>query len=69
MAAIDLPIRERSDMVEARGSRLHAVDERNRAIDLAERPQHEGEIAHRGDAGVMSEAKGQIVVAAGLEQG
>ena len=24
---------------------------------------------HRGDAGVLSEAKGQIVVAAGLEQG
>ena len=27
------------------------------------------QIGHRGDAGVRSEAKGQIVVAAGLEQG
>ena len=28
-----------------------------------------GKIGHRGDAGVRSEAKGQIVVAARLEQG
>ena len=45
------------------------VDERNRAIDFAERPRRKREIDHRGDAGVLSEAKGQIVVAAGLEQG
>ena len=30
--------RERADMGEGRDPRLHAVDERNRAIDLAERP-------------------------------
>ena len=30
--------RERADMGEARDPRLHAVDERNRAIDFAERP-------------------------------
>ena len=30
--------RERADMGEVRDPRLHAVDERNRAIDLAERP-------------------------------
>ena len=29
---------ERADMGEVRDPRLHAVDERNRAIDLAERP-------------------------------
>ena len=56
-------------MGEARDPRLHAVNERNRAIDLAERPQRNRQIDHRADAGVMSEAKGQIVVAAGLEQG
>ena len=56
-------------MGEVRDPRLHAVDERNRAIDLAERPRRNRQIGHRGDAGVQSEAKGQIVVAAGLEQG
>ena len=61
--------RERADMGEVRDPRLHAVDERNRAIDLAERPRRNRQIGHRGDAGVLSEAKGQIVVAAGLEQG
>ena len=45
------------------------VDERNRAIDLAESPQRNRQIGHRGDAGVRSEAEGQIFVAAGLEQG
>ena len=61
--------RERADMGEVRDPRLHAVDERNRAIDLAERPRRDRQIDHRGDAGVQPEAKGQIVVAAGLEQG
>ena len=61
--------RERANMGEIRHSRLHPVDERNRAIDLTERPQREGEIAHRGDAWVNSKAKGKIVVAAGSEQG
>ncbi len=56
-------------MGEVRYPPLHAVDERNRAIDLAERPQREGKIGHRADARVRSEAKGQIVVAARLEQG
>jgi hypothetical protein len=31
-------IRERADMGQARDPHLHAVDERNRAIDLADRP-------------------------------
>ena len=61
--------RERADMGEVRDPRLHAVDERNRAIDLAERPRRNRQIGHRGDAGVHAEAKGQIVVTAGLEQG
>ena len=56
-------------MGEARDPRLHAVDERNRTIDLAERPRHERQMGHRRDAGVMAEPKCQIVVTAGLEQG
>ncbi len=56
-------------MGEARDPRLGAADERNRAFDVAQRPQREREVEHRRDAGVLSEAKGQIVVAAGLEQG
>jgi hypothetical protein len=35
----------------------------------SESPQRSGQIGHRGDAGVPSESKGQIFVAAGLEQG
>ena len=69
MAACILPNASVPTCVEARDPRLHAVDERNRAIDIAERPRRNREISHRGDAGVRSEAKGQIVVAAGLEQG
>ena len=61
--------RERADVGDARHPRLHAVDKRNRAIDLAERPRRFRQIGHRADAGIQSEAKGQIVVAAGLEQG
>ena len=38
-------------------------------IDFAERPRHNRQIGHRGDSGVWSEAKGQIIVAAGLKQG
>ena len=57
---------ERADMREVRHPRLHAVDERNRAIDLAERPRHYRQVRHCADAGVLAEAKGQIVVAAGL---
>ena len=56
-------------MRDARDPLLGAVNEGNRAIDLAERPGRNGQIDHRGDAGVKSKAKGQIVVTAGLEQG
>ena len=45
------------------------ADEGNRAPDVAQRPQRERQAQHRRDAGVLPEAKGQIVVAAGLEQG
>ena len=61
--------RERAGMGDFRGPRLHALDQRNRAIDLAERPQRKREIAHRADAGVESEAKGQVVVTARLKHG
>ena len=56
-------------MGEARDPRLSVADEGNRAPDVAQRPQCEREVKHRRDAGVLSEAKGQIVVAPGLEQG
>ena len=46
-----------------------AADERSRTFDIAERPQRKREVVHRRDAGVLSKAEGQIVVAAWLEQG
>ena len=55
-------------MGEVRDPRLHAVDERNRAIDFAESPRHNCQSGHCGNALVMPKAKGQIVVAPGLEQ-
>src|ERR1700679_1824474 len=60
---------KRANMRNACHSRLHGVDERHRAIDLAERPRRYRQIGHRGDAGVHPEAKSEIIVAAGLEQG
>jgi hypothetical protein len=56
-------------MSEVRHPRLHAINERNRAIYFAERPQHKRQKTHRGDTGNKSEPKCQIIVAAGLEQG
>ena len=56
-------------MGEARDPLPGAADERSRAFDIAERPQRKREVVHRRDAGVLSEAEGQIVVAAWLEQG
>ena len=44
-------------------------NEGNRAPDVAQRPQCKREVKHRRDARVLSEAKGQIVVAPGLKQG
>jgi hypothetical protein len=60
--------RQRADVRNACDPRLHAVDVRNRVIDFAERPRHNRQIGCRGDSGVWSEAKGQIIVPAGLEQ-
>jgi hypothetical protein len=55
-------------MGEVRDPPVHAVDERNRAVDLAERPGRKRKIDHRGGARIHSETKGQIVViTAGLE--
>ena len=59
----------RADMGEARDPRLARADEGNRAFDLAQRPQCEREHEASRDAGVLSEAKGEIVVPPGLEQG
>ena len=60
--------RERADMAEVRHSPLHAVDERNRAIDLTERPQGQREKCHSADAGVLSETECHVVVATWLKQ-
>jgi hypothetical protein len=56
-------------MGEARDPGLGAADEGNRASDVAQRPQDKREAKHRRRAGVLAEAKGQIVVSPGLEQG
>ena len=48
---------ERVGMREARDPRLHALDERNRAIDLAKRPRGERQIGHRGDARVHARSE------------
>ena len=61
--------RQRADVGEVRHPRLHAVVERNRAIDLAERPRHYRKMGHCGDAGVWSETERHVVVSTGLEQG
>ena len=50
------------------GPLLHGVDERNRAIDLAERPQSKRKIAHRAHARVEAEAKGEIIVTSRLKR-
>ena len=56
-------------MGEVRDPRLSVGRQGNRASDVAQRPQREREVKHRRDAGVLSKAKRQIVVAPGLEQG
>ena len=61
--------RERGGVGKARDPRFHSLNERNRSVDLAKRPRSNRQIDHRGDAGIRSELKRQIVVAAGLEQG
>ena len=66
---VDFSHAERAGMGQVRDPCLHALDKRSRAIDLAERPQRKRQIEHGRDAGVSPEAKGQIVVAAGLERG
>jgi hypothetical protein len=60
--------RERVRVRKAGDPLSHSLNERKRAVDLAQRPQHEREIGHGGHARVHPEAKGQIVVAARLEQ-
>ena len=55
-------------MGETRDPRLGVADQGNRALDVAHRPQREREVEHRSDAGILSEAKGEIVVTPGLKQ-
>ncbi len=56
----------RVDMGEARHPRLSVATKGNRAPDVAHRPQREREVQHRRHAGILSEAKGEIVVTPGL---
>jgi len=65
---VEFPVRARADMREAGDPRLGLAYEINRASDVAERPQCKREVKHCADAGVVSEAERQIVVAHGLEQ-
>ena|ERR1700722_6036062 len=58
----------RVDMGEARDPRLSVATKGNRALDVAQRPQRQREVVHRCDAGILSEAKGEIVVTPGLKQ-
>ena len=55
-------------MREAREPLVRAVNEGYRAPDVSQRPRCNRQVAHRRDAGVLPEAKGQIIVPAGLEQ-
>ena|ERR1700733_3778214 len=58
----------RVDMGEARDPRLSVASKGNSALDVAHRPQREREVEHRRHAGILSEAKGEIVVTPGLKQ-
>ena len=55
-------------MGEVGDPRLGVDNEGNRPPDVTQRPQGEREIQHRRNSLVVSEAKGQIVVAPGLEE-
>jgi hypothetical protein len=66
---VDSPECERADMRDACCPRPSVVDKGQSARDVAQRPKREREERHRRDTRVLSEAEGQIVVAAGLEQG
>ena len=59
----------RSDMADAGGSRPCALDEGQRAGELAHRPESYRQEEQRADARIMAEAEGEVVVPARLEQG
>jgi hypothetical protein len=63
-----LPVCVRADMCDARDPRLGGPDVGNRTRNVAQLPQWEREMKHRPHAGVISEAKGEIIVTPGLEQ-
>jgi hypothetical protein len=65
---VHMPVGARRDVRHSAESPLSAANKRNRAFDVAQRPQRNREVEHRSDPGVMSEPKGEVVVAAWLEQ-
>ena len=69
MAVCIFPYAKRAGIRDARDPNMGAVNEQNRARNVAQRPKSYCEIEHCARAGVMPEAKGQIVVTAGLGPG
>ena len=68
MAVSSFFVRAGDDIRDARGPLLSALEKRSCAVDLAKRPRRDREIGQSGHAAVHSETKGEVVVAAGLEQ-
>ena len=66
---VHAPICPRADMSQGCTPRHRVANEGTRAFDIAQRPQDKREVQHCCDAGVLAEAKGQIVVTTRLEQG
>jgi hypothetical protein len=62
------PIRARRNMRELRDPGLGAANERNRRFNVAQRPRCNRKVKHCRDAGILSEAKGEVVVTPGLKQ-
>ena len=66
--AVHQPVCRGREVPQCRRNRVAvAVDELARASDLAERPEHDRQIGHRGNAHVLAEAKGEIAVSLRIE--
>ena len=50
---LHFPVRVRGDMGDARDPHMGAVNEGNRAFDVAKSPRGSGQSGHSGDAGVQ----------------
>ena len=61
------PISRGRKVPQALKSSGHPVDKLARAIELAKRPEHDGEIGRGGNADILAEAKGEIAVSLRIE--